>query len=112
MAAIAFAVPIVPGKEQLDRDAFEEMQGSRREEYEAARRAAGVSREAVWHQETPEGTIAVVYMEADDPEAALQTIGTSEEPFDRWFRERMEEVHGINLSEGGPSPRAIIDAHF
>ncbi len=33
MAAVAFALPILSGKEEMDRDAFEEMSGSRREEY-------------------------------------------------------------------------------
>lgn len=76
MAAVAFAIPIVPGKEKMDRDAFEEMKGSRLKEYEEARRAAGIMREAVWHQETPQGTLAVVYMEAEDVGAAMHAIGT------------------------------------
>jgi hypothetical protein len=39
-------------------------------------------------------------------------IASSEEPFDRWFRERMGEVHGIDLAEPGPSPRQVHDARF
>ncbi len=108
MAAVAFALPVVPGKEEMDRDAFEEMRGSRREEYEDARRAAGIKREAVWHQETPQGTLAVVYLEADDFGAAMQAIGTSEAPFDRWFRNTMEQVHGIDLAESAPPPQLIM----
>jgi hypothetical protein len=112
MAAVAFALPIVPGKEEMDRDAFEEMRGSRREEYEDARRAAGIKREAVWHQETPQGTLAVVYLEADDVGAAMQAIGTSEAPFDRWFRNTMEQVHGIDLAGSAAPPQPIMDASF
>ena len=112
MAAVAFAIPVVPGKEQMDRDAFEEMKGSRLEEYEEARRAAGIKREAVWHQETPQGTLAVVYMEAEDVGAAMHAIGTSDAPFDRWFRDTMEQVHGIDLAESGPPPQLIMDASF
>ena len=66
MPAIAFAIPILPGKEAPDRETFEEMEAARREDYEAALREAGITRHTVWHQETPDGTIAVVYMEADD----------------------------------------------
>jgi hypothetical protein len=112
MAAVAFALPIVPGKEEMDRDAFEEMKRSRREEYEEARRAAGIKRETVWHQETPQGTLAVVYLEAEDVGAAMQAIGTSEAPFDRWFRDTMEQVHGIDLAESAPPPQLVIDASF
>ena len=57
MPAIAFAIPILPGKEALDRDAMDEMAGARRDDYEAALRDAGVTRHTVWHQETPDGTI-------------------------------------------------------
>jgi hypothetical protein len=109
MSSIAFVLPIVPGKEAEDRDALEEMVGSRRDEYEQARRTAGIQREAVWHQETPQGTIAVVYLEADDVGAAMQAIGTSEAPFDRWFRDTMKDVHGVDLAEPAPPPQLIMD---
>ena len=112
MAAVAFALPIIPGKEEQDRAALEEFNGSRREEYEEARRAAGIKREAVWHQATPQGTLAVVYLEADDVGAAMQTIGTSDAPFDRWFRDTMQEVHGIDLAEPAPPPELILDVSF
>lgn len=112
MAAVAFALPIIPGKEKIDRDAFEEMRDSRHEEYEGARRAAGIKREAVWHQETPQGTLAVVYLEAEDVGAAMQAIGTSEAPFDRWFRDTMQQVHGIDLAEPAPPPQLMMDASF
>jgi hypothetical protein len=58
----------------------------------------------VLHQETPDGTMAVVFSEADDIPASMQALATSDHPFDRWFRELLKEVHGIDLSEGGPPP--------
>lgn len=64
------------------------------------------------HQETPDGTVAVVYLEADDVGAAMQHIATSQEPFDSWFRERMGEVHGIDLAGPGPAPQQVIDVSF
>jgi hypothetical protein len=48
------------------------------------------------------GTLAVVYLEAEDVGAAMQAIGTSEAPFDRWFRDTMEQVHGIDLAQSAP----------
>jgi hypothetical protein len=112
MPAIAFTIPILPGKERLDHQVFDEMTGARRDEYEAARRRAGVTHEAVWHQETPGGTVAVVYLEADDVGAAMSAIATSEEPFDRWFRDRMQDVHGIDLAEPAPPPHQVVDVRF
>jgi hypothetical protein len=64
--AIAFAIPIPPGQEALDRNTLDEMAGARRDDYKAALRDAGVSRHTVWHQETHDGTIAVVDTEAHD----------------------------------------------
>jgi hypothetical protein len=112
MPSVAFCAPILPGKEQADLDGFEEVRGSRREDYEASRRRAGITREIVWHQETPNGTVAVVYLEADDVGASMQALGTSDDPFDQWFRDLIGEVHGIDLSEGGPPPELVHDAAF
>jgi hypothetical protein len=99
MGGFAFSIPVVPGKEELDRRTFDEMLGARREEYEAALRQAGVTRQAIWHQETPDGTVAVVYVEGDDPQAGIAQFGSSDEPLNTWFREQMKEVHGVDISQ-------------
>ena len=44
MPGFAFKVPVVPGKEELDRKTLEEMAGPRLAEHEAAMRDAGISR--------------------------------------------------------------------
>jgi hypothetical protein len=112
MPAVAFCAPILPGKEETDRTGFEEVLGPRREEYDASRRRAGITREMVWHQETPDGTVAVVFLEADDIPASMQALATSDDPFDRWFRELVKDVHGIDMSEGGPPPELLLEATF
>ena len=66
MPGFAFAMPVVSGKEELDRHTLEEIAGPRLAEHEAAMRDAGISRHAAWHQQTPDGTLALVYMEAPD----------------------------------------------
>ena len=103
MAEIVFAVPVLPGKEQLDREVMDELAGSRREEYEAALRDAGITRQAIWHEETPDGTLAIVYFEADDAEAPMRWT-QSESGVSRWFVERMQEVHGFDISQQPPPP--------
>jgi hypothetical protein len=108
VAEIAFALPVVAGQEELDRRTLDEMAESRREEYEAALRDAGIRRHAVWHQQTPDGTVAVVYMEVDDPEGVAR-FGASDEPFNAWFREQMKQVHGIDISQSGPQIAQVHD---
>jgi hypothetical protein len=101
---------MLPGKTDADRAALASCgQGERKEAYEDARRRAGITREAVWIQSTPVGDVAVVFMEADDLAAAFKTIGTSDEPFDRWFRDHIREVHGVALEDGFPPPEQILD---
>ena len=108
MAEIVFAVPVLPGKEEQDRQTLDEMAGSRRDQYEAALRDAGITRQAVWHQQTPNGTLALVYIEADDPDAA-QRFTSSDAPISRWFVEQMQEVHGIDVSQPPPPVSQVHD---
>lgn len=110
MAEFAFAIPVLPGQEELDRKTLGEMTRARRDEYEAAARQAGIRRQIAWHQQTPQGTVAVVYVQADDPLAALGEFGSSDEPFNSWFRAQMKEVHGVDISEPGPPSEKVFDA--
>ena len=66
--------------------------------------ATASAREASWIQQTPNGDMSVVYVEADDIEAAMAGLGSSQGPFDVWFREQTREMHGINIEDGFPPP--------
>ncbi len=74
-----------------------------------ARRRAGIIREAVWIQPGPGGNVAVLYLEADDLATAFTILATSAEPFDRWFRGHVRQVHGIALDEGFTAPELVLD---
>ena len=115
MATMAFTMPIIPGKEALDRESIQQMAapGPDHDAYVAARRAQGIKREAVWHQATPNGTMAIVVMEADDPASAMGHMATSDDPFAQRFRELVKEVHGVDLaSDPPPSVELISDVSF
>ena len=113
MPAIGFVVPVLPGKEQADLDWMGEMAGPRREEYESSWKELGVTRHAVWHQQTPDGTVAVVYMEVDDIPRAMEGVASSDDPFNQWFRERVQDVHGIDLqSQSPPQSQQLHDHNF
>jgi hypothetical protein len=110
MQCIAFAAPMLPGKTETDRVAMLSCsQGERKADHEASRARHGISREAVWVQQTPAGDVAVVYLEADDLQAAFAGLGSSQEPFDRWFRDLVRDVHGIDLAQGFPPPEQLVD---
>jgi hypothetical protein len=108
--SIAFGAPLLPGETDADRDALASTQsGERKADHESSRRRARITREAVWLQSTPGGDVAVVLIEADDVAAALATLAGSQEPFDVWFREHVQDVHGMDLSEGFPPPEQLLD---
>jgi hypothetical protein len=110
MEAIGFVIPILPGKTASDRAAMASCRsGERKAAYEDARRRAGITREAVFIQTGPSGDAAVVYLEGDDLAKAMEVIATSDEPFDRWFRDQVRDAHGISLEDGFPPPEQILD---
>jgi hypothetical protein len=56
--------------------------------------------------------VAVVYLEADDIPASMQSLAASDDPFDAWFRELVKDVHGIDMGESGPPPELLLEATF
>ena len=111
MPAIGFAAPILPGKTETDRANIESVApgGERHADFVASRGRAGITREATWIQSTPMGDLAIVLIESDDPEAAMKTLATSDAPFDEWFRDTVQDVHGIDLAAGFPPPDLVLD---
>ena len=110
MQSVAFAARLLPGQTEAARVVLASCQaGARKEAYQDARRRAGIIREAVWIQPAPGGDVAVVYLEADDLAAAFTIVGTSAEPFDRWFRDHVHQLHGIALDEGFTAPELVLD---
>src|SRR5687768_16865715 len=105
MQTIGFIAPLVAGRTEADRAAMISCwRGDRRDAYEASRRRHGITREAVFIQPTPGGDVAVVYLEADDVQSALAGMATSDDAFDRWFRDHVRDVHGIDIADGFPPP--------
>ena len=109
MTEIVFAIPIMHGKEEVDRQTRDEMAGARRDEYAAALKHAGITRQAVWHQQMPDGgTLAIVYIEGTDPDAHQRFV-SSDADISRWFVQRMQEVHGRDVSEPPLPVELILD---
>jgi hypothetical protein len=110
MQSVAFAIRVLPGQAAANRDGLASFRGgARKEAFEDALRRAGVTREVVWIQTTLDGEVSVVYLEADDLATAFAVLGTSPAPFDRWYREHVQQVHGIALGEGCTPPELVLD---
>jgi hypothetical protein len=94
MAEIVFAIPILRQKEERERKLMDEVGGARRDEYVAALKDCGIKRQAIWHQQVPDGTtLAIVYTEATDPDA-LRRFTEFDAEINRWFAEQIREGYG------------------
>ncbi|HLL39486.1 MAG TPA: hypothetical protein VK359_03045 [Rubrobacteraceae bacterium] len=89
MAAVACALPILPGHEENVRRLSEEVLASRelRDAYEESRWNLGIIREMAWLQPTPVGDMVIVYWESDDPQHVLREMAASQDQFDSRFRQ-------------------------
>jgi hypothetical protein len=80
-------------------------------EHDKVARAAGISREQVWVQHSPQGSLAVVSFEVKDAGNAFKTIGTSTDPWAVAFREFLMKAHGIDVSKPAPLNEQVVDWH-
>jgi hypothetical protein len=98
MTGIVLTFPILAGKVEAWRRFCQELAGSRRGSYEASRQRLGITFERLALVENGFGATSVTTLEAPDVDRALGQIIASEIPFDIWYRERLELLHGINLT--------------
>lgn len=97
MSGIVLTFPILDGKVEAWRRFCQEVSGSRLQMYLASRRRLGITREQMALVETAFGATAITTLEAPDVARALGQIINSHLPFDTWYRDRLHELHGINL---------------
>ncbi len=104
MGEVAFAAPILEGKMETWREFNAELEGARRDGYVASRERHGITRERVWHQATPMGDFAIVHVQGPNAETMMPSMGASTDPFDIWFRDKVKEIHGIDMTQPPPGP--------
>ncbi len=107
---VSFAWPVLAGKEEEWRRFMQQLEGSRFEECELAKRRLGVERARSWLQRNRAGVWALTYVEVEDPASAVAALADSEEPFERWFRGRIEEMLGVEVARlrPGAAPEMVF----
>ncbi len=108
MANYCYAVPILPGGENLMLKWIKENVVNNKD-HDRVFRAAGISREQVWIQQTPQGALAVVNFEVKDAGKAFMTLGSSTDPWAVSFREFLLQAHGIDVSKPAPLNEQVAD---
>ena len=104
-------VPILEGKVEAVKAMVAELNGSRRYEFDGFNQRFGLTRHASWLAETPMGPVVIALHEGPGAGEFMAKLGASSEPFDRWFADKLQEIHGIDLSAPppGPMPELLID---
>lgn len=97
MTVMTFAMLILPGKHEAWLRFIQEMRDLRSGEYQESRRRVGITEEAIWLVETLSGDLILINLEVADPEAALKALASSELPFDRWYCDQLQMLHGLNI---------------
>jgi hypothetical protein len=105
----AFALPIVPGKLKAWKRMVEEIKGSKKKEYQASRKKAGITHEHVWLQHTPQGDFVVVSVVGKDAPNMVERFAASKLAFDKWFLGQISDVHGINPDSMPPVNESYLD---
>ena len=98
MSGIVLTFPILAGKVEAWRRFCQELSGSQLQMYISSRRRLGITCERMALVETAYGSTAVTTLEAPDVAQALGKIIASKLSFDIWYRERLQELHGVNLA--------------
>jgi hypothetical protein len=110
MSDYLFVNPIVAGKKETWKNYVKEMTGARKKEYLASRKKAGLKTERVFLQETPQGDLAVVRWETENPQRIFEHFAKSQDPFDQWFREKiLIECHNMDFSHIPPLNTIVLD---
>ncbi len=101
--------PIVEGKVQAWKDWAGKLSGP---EFEDFNRRHGLTRHAAWLAETPAGPMVIVLLEGPGADDHMQRLAASDNDFDRWHRDKIKEVHGLDVTQPppGPLPELYVDS--
>jgi hypothetical protein len=95
----AIAVPLLRNKVEAWKAWIRECTDSRREEFDAFNERMELTLHRAWLTEGREGPLVIVVYDGSGAEDFLRKLASSKEPFDKWFRERITEYHGVDFSK-------------
>ena len=97
MDQTCFVLPIVSGKTDQARSFIQEMGNARRTEFDLAQQRCSISFEVWYLASLPTGDCLIVFQESADIARAFGIIAQSDDEFDRWFKQGLIEVAGVDL---------------
>ena len=104
MDQVCFALPVLSGSTETARAFMRDLESERKREFAASERRIDITKESWYLQSIPGGDLLLAYIESPDFGKALTLFAQSQDPFDRWFKERMLEATGVDLNNPPPGP--------
>lgn len=99
MAQLQIAYPLRSGTQEHWRRLYQELAGSRREQFEAFCQQAGISQVQVWLVQWRRSELLLMRLHAQQPHQVLLELACSERPFERWLRGQLQSLLGWNVQE-------------
>ena len=104
--------PILEGKLDVWKKWIADLKGPSSQELTDFNRRYGLTRHAAWLAETPMGTFVVALHEGPGGDDFMAKVGPSQLRFDVQFKEKLLEIHGIDVTQPppGPMPELYLDS--
>jgi hypothetical protein len=111
MSSVAVALPILPGKTEEWKRVIQEATGPRRAETDEMHRRLNIHTARWFLQPTPNGDVAIVYLEGPGAPDVFAKWGMSQHPFDVWFKQSIGATYGVdfNAPPPGPGPETVYE---
>lgn len=98
MDHICLVLPILDGKSQDARAFMEELENSRKSDYDRSERRIGIPKELWFLAALPSGDHFIAYMESENFGNSLAMFSQSQDEFDLWFKDRLANATGVDLN--------------
>jgi hypothetical protein len=108
MAQLQMVCTLRTGTQERWRRLFQEVAGSRRAQFEASCRQAGITQVRVWLVQLLHGELLVVTLNTQEPQQTLQALAICEGPFEHWLREQLQALLGWNVQQVLPAPQGDL----
>ena len=93
-----------PGTQEQWRRLAQDIVGSRRDQFEASCRQAGITQVQVRLAQMLGGELLLILLTTQEPQQTLQELATSELAFARWLRGQLHLLLGWNVQGVLPGP--------
>ena len=101
------ATPIVEGKLDTWKQWIEELNGSRKQEFSSFNSRYGLTKHEAWLAQTPAGPMVIAIHEGPGSGDFMPKLGPSQDSFDVSFKEKLMEIHGLDVTQPPPGPMPV-----